>query len=374
MSHPLPWGMVGMLVLVLAAERFVARHEDTRFTSCLSASWRQAGAASRREAAGSAVLCFGDSMVRFGVAPRVIEARTGLPAYNLAPLGGPPSAAYVLLKRALAAGARPRALVVDFAPWMIVVPPRFYVRQWQDLLTPREALDLAWRARDASLFAAVTAGRLLPSYRARGDLRVNLRHALRGESYSLFIARAILPLWRHWRAHRGGQLQPGDGRADREVNPLDFASLLDASPPDPAAEADLRRFFALAAARRIPVYWLLPPFHPKAAALRERGGQEAAFTEFARSWQAQYPNITIVDARRSGYGASVFADSVHLDRDGATALSAALADVLGPSPSVAAGPRRVELPRYQARGAGAPPEGVEPSRIAAEMRGRAARR
>jgi hypothetical protein len=37
------------------------------------------------------VLAFGDSIVKFGFVPRVIEAEAGLSAYNLATDGGPPA-------------------------------------------------------------------------------------------------------------------------------------------------------------------------------------------------------------------------------------------------------------------------------------------
>jgi len=59
------------------------------------------------------VLCFGDSQMKFGIAPHVVAARTGRPAYNLAIVGGQPPASYFLLRRALEAGARPSAVLFD---------------------------------------------------------------------------------------------------------------------------------------------------------------------------------------------------------------------------------------------------------------------
>ena len=65
---------------------------------------------------GAEVLAFGDSMVEFGVLPGVIAERSGLRAINLAVHDGSPAVSYFLLRRALEAGARPRAIVVDFMP------------------------------------------------------------------------------------------------------------------------------------------------------------------------------------------------------------------------------------------------------------------
>src|SRR5690242_12777653 len=110
--HPWPVGMLGMLALVLAAESYVARH-DLDFATLWSANWRHGAAAARREGPKSAVLAFGDSLVKDGVAAPVIEARLGRRAYNLAVFNGQAPASYFLLRRALDAGARPAAVLID---------------------------------------------------------------------------------------------------------------------------------------------------------------------------------------------------------------------------------------------------------------------
>src|SRR4051812_42261979 len=111
-----PWGTMGMIVVVATVELLVHRVEDRHFTTNAALSWAYGGRAADRKAAGRDVLCFGDSMVKFGVAPRVLEDRLGTKAYNLALYAGSPTASYFLLRRALEAGARPSAILVDFQP------------------------------------------------------------------------------------------------------------------------------------------------------------------------------------------------------------------------------------------------------------------
>src|SRR5690349_12144950 len=87
-----PWGLIGMLGLVAAAEASVRRHEDADFTTNIATSWRFSAHQAARRATKCEVLCFGDSMVKFGLLPRVIESRIGRSAYNLAAYAGPPAA------------------------------------------------------------------------------------------------------------------------------------------------------------------------------------------------------------------------------------------------------------------------------------------
>ena len=87
------------------------------------------------------------------------------------------------------------------------------------------------------------------------------------------------------------------------------------------------RILDLAAARGITVYWLIPPFSPELQARREQKGLDS-YTRFARAFLDRYPNLVVLDAQRSGYGASVFLDPAHLDRQGACTLSADVGDLL----------------------------------------------
>src|SRR5262249_35519035 len=110
---PIPWGLLGMVGLIIAVESFVARH-DLDFTPWGSAAWSASPEAARREAPSCEVLCFGDSLVKLGVLPRVIEGVTGKRAYNLSICAAQAPASYFLLRRGLEAGAKPSAILVDY--------------------------------------------------------------------------------------------------------------------------------------------------------------------------------------------------------------------------------------------------------------------
>jgi hypothetical protein len=113
------------------------------------------------------------------------------------------------------------------------------------------------------------------------------------------------------------------------------------------------------------VYWLLPPLGSKVIAHCDQSGVHARYNRFVRSMQAQFPNVSVIDARHAGYQDSVFVDPVHLDRDGATALSGAVADVLQNALSHAEPvPRSVELPDDRDRRVTLRLEDVEQSRTA----------
>src|SRR5262249_46347702 len=111
----LPWGLLGMLGLVVAIESFVAR-DLLDFSDPVSLSWRLAARWAAHAAPGRPVRSAGDSLIKPGLIPRVIPARSGLAATNLAIARGPAPATFFLIRRAFDSGARPAALVVDFKP------------------------------------------------------------------------------------------------------------------------------------------------------------------------------------------------------------------------------------------------------------------
>ena len=79
----------------------------------------------------------------------------------------------------------------------------------------------------------------------------------------------------------------------------------------------------------MPVYWLLPPTHPKLQAWRDEKKADADYERFIRHLQTRFPNLRVIDARHSGYSPDVFWDAVHLDRDGRLAVfTAQIAEVL----------------------------------------------
>lgn len=122
---------------------------------------------------------------------------------------------------------------------------------------------------------------------------------------------------------------------------------------DPVNLKYLKRFLRLAERHRIAVYWLLPPISPAIQAERERRGLDDLERQFVRAIQAEYPGVIVLDGRHSGYGPGVLWDAIHLDREGASALSAAVAALVAEGPK--AGPWRA-LPTFRGP---APDRGLE---------------
>ena len=93
--------------------------------------------------------------VKFGLNHRVIEARTGRKAANLAVVGGSAASSYFLLRCALDAGARPRTIVVDFCKDLLLYEPSSTktVFPWYTFVDLRESVALCWASRDTDLFA-----------------------------------------------------------------------------------------------------------------------------------------------------------------------------------------------------------------------------
>ena len=360
---PAPWGLIGMIALVVAAERFVDRGA-LDFLDVDDWAYRQTARAAAGEAGRCDVLCFGDSLMKLGVVPRAVGDRSGRRVYNLAVSGGQAPASYALLRRAIGAGARPAAVVVDFAPMLLRVGPRHNLSRWASLLGPAEAAELAWSARDADLFATVALGRVLPSFRSRVGVRTNLMGALAGRDASHRWGNSVF--FRNWRANDGAQLAPASP-AMRDLDGAKVDAFRAAFYPqwvcDPANEEAIGKFLALAAGQGVRVYWVLTPIWPALNDRLARDGQGAAHEAFARSWQSRFPDhLTVVDGRGVVSDPAGFYDMNHLSIAGAYAFSLALGDVLRHTlPGAAGGPdsspsRWVALPACRLRPV---PEGVE---------------
>ena len=311
-----------MLALVAAVELTVAGLRDDLIRP-LGESWRFAARAAETKAVGSDLLGFGDSLVKYGVLPKVIEAKAGLRAYSLTCSGGTAPSAYFLLRKALDAGARPRAVVVDFAALLPPDPGPPQLLNYPELATARDCLDLARTSGEPGFFAAAMVARLLPSARYRFEVRHSILAALDGRSLSerdsVRSHRLI------WARERGSQpTEPVVARVPPPTPLLDrFCPTAWSCPP--TDEAYIDRFFDLASSRGITVYWLLPPLAPEVTAHRLARGSDAIFERFARVVAARHPNAVVLDARHAGYDSSTFIDPLHLDRRGAAVLTADLA-------------------------------------------------
>ena len=282
--------------------------------------WRVNGHVAMRQAARFDVLCFGDSLINHGLVPPILETRLGKRVYNLSLSGGQSSTSYIQLRRALDAGARPAAVIVDFFPLLLNHGYEENEPRWPDLLTPRECLDLAWMVRDASFFARMMLARHLPSLRERTSLRAHLLAALGGKGGSERLG--ALAYQRNWRLNHGTSVF---AKAEKlKLGDMDAWYRAAFRNPEwcaPYHAAYLVRFLELAAARDIPVFWLVPPIHPEAQRRFDKGGTEARYDQLLRSALHRFPKVVVIDARRARYDASVFVDQAHLDRQGASVLS-----------------------------------------------------
>ena len=345
----LPAGFIGALALVACAEWMVSRHAD-RLAVYQVLGTRFARDEAGRAAPGCDVLALGDSVVKFGFDPATIERRLGVRAYNLAVPGTPPPMTYALLRRALEAGAKPSALVIGHMS--LSGDPSAQVAELCELLRIGECAELAWEVRDPVLFASLAVNQLVPSVRYRHPLRARLVEALGAHDIGTNPTEGLRD---HWRANRGMERRAIGGAFDGRMEPRLERSVYSQQWRVLAVyEHYLRRIAALAAERDIPVFWLVPPLIPEAQAYRDALGLDAHHSQNLHAIQARSPNLIVLDARHSGYPASAFFDSCHLNSRGAERLSgdiaAAIARRFG-------GESWVTLPPYDDR----------PSRIAAEL-------
>jgi hypothetical protein len=342
----LPSGLLAMIALVLAVESAVGR--CPRITLDPD-DWQYhlARRDAARAARGRDVLFLGDSLIKNGVLPRVVEARSGLKGHNLALYSGQPPATYYLLRRALRAGARPSAVVVDFSPHVLSPTVEVIKYRWPCLLEFPDLLDLCLKGRNARFAGSVLALRCLPTLRGQRTVRASLVAALTGvpRGELEWSRRSVL----YWERNGGAQVLASDPRAswdaDREQRfffPADWT-------PQRVNLDYLHRVLALARDEGLTVYWLIPPVIPALQAAKERSGFEARYLALVRSCLERYPNLVVIDGSRAGYDPGVFHNPTHLGREGAFALSEDLGDLLR---TLRAGPpegRWVALPRYRPR-------------------------
>ncbi len=322
-STRLPWGLLGMLALVWVIEGAIAR---SPWTGSLAWSWRSA-----REAvddlADCRVLLFGDSQVKVGIQADRLERRLGEPAYNLAVLRAHPAASAMLLRRALDAGARPEAVVLDAFPGILTDHPRMNGAEWAELLDARGWVELLRDTPDPSLIARAMGHWLVPSVDARWSIRPAIVAALAGkpEPSRLLVER------RERVSRRGSIAVRASGEPLREALP-DLppgagkkSGWWKARPENLRA---LRRFCALAQDHQIRVYWLWPTQSPETQARRETLHLDDPFESMVKRLQVDFPNLTVLDVRHAGLGATDFYDPGHLNDQGAEALTDAVAFAL----------------------------------------------
>ena len=355
----IPLGLLGAVALVVAVEASIA-HEKMGSLGGSQWSCEDTLAGAGSAAQGSRVLCFGDSLIKQGLAPTVVEARSGLPAYNLALAGGQAPASYFLLRKALASGAKPDAVVVEYFPRLLSLEPEFNIENWPFLANPADAYSLARLSGNPSLGTDLILRDLLPSVRCRASIRANILAAFNG-SFPAY-AREIRSARRNWEVNRGAEIVAS--QPDR-VDDLDawMKGYFPVFRCTRTNRAYIKKLLELAASREIPVFWVLPPYKPTLQARVEQNGFDAAHEAFVRSMMSRYPGLHVVDGRHAGYDPRAFADPHHLGADGATVFSESLAEVLraykaDPSKT----PRWQPLADYRAVAGLRPPETMDESR------------
>ncbi|MDX2037356.1 MAG: hypothetical protein SFX72_11955 [Isosphaeraceae bacterium] len=358
----LPWGVLGALVLILTIESRLHRLEPVHFSTVWVDDWRRTAQAASTTARDAELLCFGDSAAKFGLVPSELEDATGLRTHSLAMNVGHALAAEILLDRALAAGARPRVVVLEAVPHLLAASPRCAVRLWPALLRLEQWHVPAIRSRDPRFVAELLVGRIFASVRARFEIRESIIAALGSR---LPDSAYLLPiLRRQWTANRGAQLM------SKRTTPLDpgafRAELLPSAwSPDPVQAEALRRSIGRARSVGARVVLLLPPFIPSVHERRRAAGLETSYERFIDRLTQEFPGLEVFDARDSCSDDDLHVDPIHLDVGGAIALSRALGEWVAEPPTGAFDARGWGLPSGLRRGASpGEVEDLERSRIA----------
>lgn len=336
---PIPWGVIGLLIMVVLVERSLSRHHVS-FGDPAATNFRYCKGAAAAKEAHAEILAVGTSMMKLGVVTRVIESETGRTAFNLAALNGHMPSSYFVLRRALESGARPKAVLIDCQDAPASPNPqdggRFEgitanTRNWPELLDLRDTMDLAWVTGDSQFLAETLVARALPSYKARHEIRQDVLNAINGRRPTAALHN--LALLRNWRVNRGAFLMSASTPPTAsQPTPADRspaeAKAADSTWSNRLTETYLDRVLELASAYQFRVFWVFPPSPPATQAQRDVTGLDEYFTGLAARVRSRDPNAVVIDARRAGYPADVFVDPVHLSAEGAAAFSAELAKIV----------------------------------------------
>ena len=265
--------------------------------------------------------------MKLGLQPLVLESETGLKTYNLAVSSGHGAASFYLFQRALESAARPKFVVVDLHPHLMSVGPEHVLANWGSLLDGTELLDLVWECSNPGLFGPIALDQLIPSHRGRAKARSTLMTAL-NDGRRLERAK-FLTYARNWTHNRGALLVSNARDYDGAIGAQKRAELIpDTWQVNAVSRRYLERFLGLAQTHGIRVYLLLPPLSPTIESERQRRGLYEPLNAFLRDELRRFPELTVLDARQSGYGLNAFADEAHLNRKGALALSHEVAQTL----------------------------------------------
>jgi hypothetical protein len=352
-----PLGLIGLLGIILVVESAIG-HYEFDLMSGFQWDWRLAWENTPKVAEDAEVLCFGDSQLKFGIVPQLLERQLGASVFNLALVGGRCSSSYFLLRRVLESGHRPRAVVVDFFPFFMKQGHQPSLSMLPEILTLRDGLDLSVRSRDGNLLGHLVTARLLPSFRNRQGLRDQLANLVSGSQGDPLYT--LSHLIRNYRVNRGSMLMPSVAGRSYDADEWRRTYFSDTN-FRPVNLIYLDRFLSIAEDYHIPVYWVLPPNDPSLRAECRKSGYDVALTQFVRHVQKKHPAVVVLDARACGFDADLFNDPHHLGSKGAYALTRSLGDALAENwpPS---SQRWITLPRYQPRPIDWPLENIDASK------------
>ncbi len=319
-----PWGVLGAIGLIAAIEWHLGRNW-LDLSDPVSVSWRYADDAASTESAACDVLFLGDSLVKHGLIPSVVERESGIKSVNLAAARAPALMTYFALRRALESGARPRAIVINTKPAVLIAGVDYNAGYWPAALSARECLELGRITGKATFGVEMLVARLFPSLRSRLEVRSQLMAALNGTADPISEINRVL--WRNWSANGGANVASLNSPYRGELSP----EIRDRLHPDRwyvdrSNTKGVELLLSLAREQGIRVFWLLPPISPGLQQWRERSGAEASYESFVRAYVSRYPStLTVLDARRVVIEPSSFIDATHLAGRGAIALSRAVA-------------------------------------------------
>lgn len=315
-ARRLPAGCLGALVLVLIAEGWIARHPTLGLTA-IQWEYRQSRAIAGGDVNDCPILTFGDSMMKLGLAPAELKAATGRRAYNFAMTAAQPPAAYYLLRRALRAGARPEAVVLECFPNLLANDPGYNLDHWPLLLDDGELVDLAEAAGRRGDAGPLLARRWLPSVLGAFAIRRRIAAAITGgrdiEVEGLLIGT------RNWTANRGYQANSAP-EPPPDLNLWQFGYFRHRH-VHPTNRHYIHKFLQLAEDHGIAVFWLLPPYQPELQLACERSGFDRFHEGFVRAILERHPQVRVIDGRHAGYDPAAFQDPHHLIVPGAQVLS-----------------------------------------------------
>jgi hypothetical protein len=314
-SRAWPRGFLASILAILVIESSLVRH-DLHWTRPEATDWRFARHNARVEGPRRELLVLGTSMAQQGVVAPGLERATGLHTYNLAVCGGTCLSSLTILRQAIAAGSRPVAVALDVHPGFLTSAYSTLTTPLMDLLTPGELMRLAWTESDPIFLAQVGLSKALPSLYYRPVIRAVVADALKGKHTSHAIDNLVYAINRR---HNAGSLLIPKLVATEPGVRADFRAMLGTKqePLEASQRRALVELLDLAAAHDIRVYWLIMPLAPPLQELRAGLNLDAAYDQLIQPYLDRYPNLVVVDGRRSEFPESAFLDNCHLSSAGA---------------------------------------------------------